>query len=386
MNHAYRQVPLLALTAVLSTAALTASASDLRRGAVYLMTNQTNNAVIAYERLHNGTLRRVGRFSTGGAGNPEPVPDSGDPPIDPLASQDSLVLSDNGRFLFAVNAGSHEISVFAVKKDRLELKANRFIGDLRPISVTTHGDLLYVLTDGLSTVGRAAASLVGFRIGAFGALSRLMDSDRAIAAGSLTDPAQVSFSPGGDELIVTDKLNSLIYTFPVRANGLTRPPVVTASSGVTPFGFAFDGRGHVIVSEAAGGVPGASTVSSYELHAGGALGSISAAIPNGQTAACWVAVTPDSRYAFVSNTGSGQVSSHRLSNDGRIKLIDGAASATGMTSGPIDLAVSRDGRNLYVHQAGRQAVAVFKIEGDGSLSRKAGIIGLPFGAQGITAY
>jgi hypothetical protein len=86
------------------------TAINLKSGAVYVLTNQVNNAIAAFDRAPDGTLTAAGTFSTGGAGNPVAQP--GDPPTDPLASQGSLILSDN--FLFAVNAGSNEISVLSI--------------------------------------------------------------------------------------------------------------------------------------------------------------------------------------------------------------------------------------------------------------------------------
>jgi 6-phosphogluconolactonase len=379
MKNTHRGMAVLALSTITCATAFAADSSiDLREGAVYLLTNQRTNSVIAFDRAADGTLTRVGRFLTAGSGNP--TAQGADPPTDPLASQGALVLSDDGRFLFAVNAGSNEISVFKVRKDGLTLVQDRFSGGTRPISLAVKDGLLYVLNEG------GTPNIVGFTIGHFGHLSRLSGSMRPLPSGMMADPAQIDFSPNGNLLIVTEKASNLIGTFPVRANGLTLAPVISPSNGLTPFGFGFDGRGHLIVSEAAGGLPEASSLSSYQLMAGGALGSISASIPNFQTAACWIAVTVDKRFVYTTNTGSGQVSSYRLRNDGRIALLDATASDTSATSLPIDMALSRDGRNLYVHQAGRQAIAVFKIENNGSLTRRAGIRGLPFAAQGIAAY
>ena len=91
-------------------------------------------------------------------------------------------------------------------------------------------------------------------------------------------------------------------------------------------------------------------------------------------------------FVYTSNTGSGQVSSYSLQADGSISLLNGAASGTTVPSRPIDMALSRDGMNLYVHQAGRKAIAVFEINPDGSLNRRDRHSRLPIGAQGIAAH
>ena len=80
-------------------------------GSVYFMTNEIDgkNAVIMHQRAGDGSLSLVGAFATGGSGagiGPE------EPYADPLGSQSSLVMSKEHGLLFAVNAGSNEISVF----------------------------------------------------------------------------------------------------------------------------------------------------------------------------------------------------------------------------------------------------------------------------------
>ena len=78
----------------------------------------------------------------------------------------------------------------------------------------------------------------------------------ALTAGA-TGAAQVSVSPDGRSLVVSVRQSNRIETFPLRF-GRIGAPVVTASAGAVPFGFAFSERGDLVVSEA-----GASTVSSY---------------------------------------------------------------------------------------------------------------------------
>src|SRR5689334_21377338 len=79
-----------------------AARGETGSGAVYTLTNGTaGNAVIAFRRAADGSLTRLGSVSTGGLGTGGA--------IDPLASQYALVLSDDDRLLFAVNAGSNDV-------------------------------------------------------------------------------------------------------------------------------------------------------------------------------------------------------------------------------------------------------------------------------------
>src|SRR5258708_1161509 len=76
-------------------------------GAVFAMTNGVDkNEIIAFRRNDDGTLQETRRFATDGRGSGGKV--------DPLGSQGSLVLSGDRSQLFAVNAGSGELSVFRV--------------------------------------------------------------------------------------------------------------------------------------------------------------------------------------------------------------------------------------------------------------------------------
>src|SRR5947208_13776707 len=119
---------------------------NFQAGAVYVLTNQVENTVAVFRRGADGTLTSAGEFSTGGAG--DPVAQPGDPPTDPLASQGALILAEGNQFLFAVNAGSNQISVFRVGNTELTLVGVFDSGGVRPISLTLHDDLLYVLNEG----------------------------------------------------------------------------------------------------------------------------------------------------------------------------------------------------------------------------------------------
>jgi 6-phosphogluconolactonase (cycloisomerase 2 family) len=370
---------LKSLVVVLSASVFPAAAVDLTEGAVYLMTNQGNNAIIAFERAPLGTLTRVGRYLTGGVGNP--VPQGSDPPADPLASQGSLVLSDDGRFLFAVNAGSNEISVLAVQPESLELVGTVGSGGVRPISVTAHGNLLYVLNE-----GGTSPNIVGFRIGSTGELTRIANSRRSLPSGVMADPGHIAFNPTGRTLVLTEKATDQVVSYRVRLDGRTEQPVVTPSNAPTPFGIAFDGLGHMFVAEAAGGIDGIASLSSYEFLPGGVLQNISESVPDLQTFAGRVVVTLDKQFVYVSNRRSSQISAYQLSADGSIALLHSAAFAMGPNGRPIDMALSRDGQNLYVHLGNRLAIRVFEINPDGTLNARTSVFDLPSGAQGIAAF
>jgi 6-phosphogluconolactonase (cycloisomerase 2 family) len=344
-------------------------------GEVYVMTNQTANAIAGFRRAPNGRLIAMGTVSTGGAGNPVAPPPG--MPTDPLSSQGALIL--HGNFLFAVNAGSNEISVLSLGHIRPRLVHKVSSGGTRPISLTAHGNRLYVLNEG------GTPNITGFTFDDDGRLSPLSNSTRPLSGAAMIDPAQVSFSPDGELLVVTEKNTSTIDVYSVGADGRPTGPMVRQSNGMTPFGFAFADRASLIVSEAFGGMPNQSAVSSYRADASANLNVVSGSVPDTQTAACWIVIGNDGRHVFTSNTASGTVSSYNLRRDGVLTLLNPIAANLGASSSPIDMALEKDGRHMYVHAAGSRAIVLFRLERDGQLVAVSTAGRLPLGAQGIAA-
>src|SRR3989441_7842489 len=125
--------------------------------AVYTLTNQVaGNAVAVFDRAADGTLTAAGTSATGGTGT------GGG-----LGSQGAVALSDDGRRLFAVNAGSNDVSVFDVGPAGLSLASRTASGGTLPISLTVHGNVLYVLNAG------GNGNISGFTISTTGGLNAL---------------------------------------------------------------------------------------------------------------------------------------------------------------------------------------------------------------------
>jgi 6-phosphogluconolactonase len=350
---------------------------NLRAGGVYVLTNQVNNEVAAFRRTAKGMLTFAGMFPTGGAG--DPVPQGTDPATDPLASQGALIIGPGNRFLFAVNAGSNQISVMKIKKNGLTMVDIVDSGGVRPISLALHDDLLYVLNEG------GTPNIAGFDVGENGTLTPLAGSTQPLIGGVAADPAQIGFSSDGSLLVVTEKAGNRINTYTIDDDGLPSAPINNPSNGMTPFGFAFNNAGTLVVSEAFGGAPNASAASSYSAPDTGILSVVSGSVPNSHTAACWVVIPNNGKFAFVSNTGSGTISSYRIGSEVEwLALVDSIAGDTGMGSAPIDMTLSNNSRYLFVHAAGSQSVVSFRVK-HGKLTMIDTDGGLPLGAQGIVA-
>ena len=191
---------------------------------------------------------------------------------------------------------------------------------------------------------------------------------------------QVAFSYDGDTVIVAERATNMISTFAVEDDQLDGP-FFTPSAGPTPFGFAVGQRNTVLVSEAGAG-GGAST---YRVTGDGVT-AVSSAIMTGPRAACWAAVTPDGRFGYVTNAGTGNISGFAIATDGSASLldVDGVTAVTG--GNPTDVAMSHDGRYLYARVANLSAIAVFRINSDGSLRALPSLIGTPAGLAGLAGF
>jgi DNA-binding beta-propeller fold protein YncE len=70
-----------------------------------------------------------------------------------------------------------------------------------------------------------------------------------------------------------------------------------------------------------------------------------------QTAPCWVTISPDGRYLFAVNTGSGTISRYSIATGGALTLLGGTQVSANGGVGAVDPGLSPDGRFLYVNES-----------------------------------
>lgn len=361
--------------------------------AVFVQTdNLAGNAIDVLAEHPDGRLSLQETVPTGGLGG-----QTAGSVADRLASQDSLVYDRQDQLLFAVNAGSDSLSVFSVQGQELHLLQVVSSGGDFPDSIAVFGDLVYVLDSGGSgavtgyrvvglgrplTAGPAGSGAgVGSpsdRLVSLPGSSRTLGLSNATPPFFLSSPAQIGFSPNGSELIVTTKGSTSSFdVFAVSPAGLlSAVPAVTADGGAVPFAFTFSSYGQLVVAEAAN-----STLHTYALGRSGSLTSLSASVPDGQSALCWVTAVGSHYYA--ANAGSNTVSAYTVAPDGTPSLVGATGVVATTDSGPIDMAASADGSTLYVEAGAAGAVDEFHVNGDGSLGDLGSVAGLGAGIEGI---
>ncbi len=345
------------------------------RNVVFVQTdNPDGNQVVAYFRGADGTLGATpaGTYDTWGLGGV-----LNGSAVDHLASQGSLAYNAGQGLLYAVNAGSDTVSVFAVRGDTLDLQQVVNSGGRFPVSVAVRGDLVYVLN------ALGGGSIQGY-VSAFGHLFPLPWSNRNLGLTIPTDttqyvntPGQVAFSPAGTQLIVTTKANGDdIDVFRVGPFGLpSSSPVVNPEPGTVPFAITFDQAGHLVIANA-----GTDGLSTFDLGSAGTAALVDS-VGTGAAATCWVA--PAGPYLYASNAASASESGFESSPSGTLTLLG----KTGTDPGTVDASATPDGRFLYVQTGGNGIVDEYGVNGDGSLTPIGSVtVSGAQGGEGIVAF
>jgi 6-phosphogluconolactonase len=348
----------LALTTAGPTTGLVpASAQGPKVGYVYVNDNTAGtNTIAGFERQSDGSLTPLpgSPFAAGGAGTGAI-----------MGSQGALQITDDGRYLLAVDAGSNQISVLRIVDDSLQAVGSPVAsGGITPISLAVHGNLVYVANAGNGTTG---SNYTGFTLSPDGQLTPLSNSTVSLPATAA--PGDILFNATGTSLIGTEvgpaAGPSFIDSFVVGSDGrLTAAPGSPfPAQAVGPFGSEFSPTNptQLYVSNAHGGA-NVGSVSAYNVGVSGALSPIGASpFADKQTAPCWVEITHDGRYLFAVNTAVPSISRYRILSDGSLSLIGSTVfnDPTGLR--PFDARLDPKGNVLYVVDAGLDMVSAFAV-------------------------
>ncbi|WP_446743549.1 lactonase family protein [Silvibacterium acidisoli] len=343
---------------------------------VYVMTNSAeHNEVVAYSREYDGRFSERHRYSTNGRGSGGTN--------DPLQSQGSLTFSSDHHLLFAVNAGSGTLTSFLVgPRGQLLLVDTVPSGGSEPLAVASWQNRVYVLN------GAAAGTVVGFVADPVGRLRQVPDATAFLSATS-AGGSSISIAPNGRFLVVTERLTNNFDSFAIQPDGKLGPIQTAASPVPGIFSGRFDLSGRLILSSTGPAGSTDSTISSFSLSSNGTLIPVTQSLQTFGSANCWNAITPNGKFAYVSNAGSSTISGFTIGAKGTLQPIGSTIVATqpeGSTN--LDITISGDGTSLYALNSMVGTIGVFKINADGTLTPEGDIEGLPknVGFNGIAAY
>lgn len=341
-------------------AATASAAGTSASGLVFVSSNSTaGNAIDVFIRQPDGSLVAGPTYPTGGLGTGTP------------GSQGGVSLSADGKTLVVVDGGSSQISDFAVASDgTLHLRNVIGSGGTDPTSVAIKGNLVEVLNS-------TSLNVSGFIATSHG-LVQVAGGSQPLSA-TAAGPEDVTISPDGTHVVVTEKTSDTIDTFAV-GNGDTLAPVVTSpSNGPGAFASAFTRTGQLLVADAGGA--GTSAVSSYTIGSNGALSATQSALPNSQSAACWIAIGAHGT-VFVANAGSSSISTYRVIG-GQLGFFGNTTLAS--SAKPLDEVVSSDGADLYVLDAVNNQIDTLSVSATGGLTEIGTPPSIAAGSLGIAA-
>jgi 6-phosphogluconolactonase (cycloisomerase 2 family) len=343
---------------------------------LFAQTNDSTNQLIVFTRNADGTLASRGNIPTGGQGTNGVNFFAGNTVSpDALTSNNSVIVTPDKTRLFVANAGDATVSTFALATNgTLTLLAVSPTNGVRPTSLAFQNGVLYV------THQQGAQELGAYRVDATSGKLTQIGQSTVVQQDAL--PTEVSISPDGKFVIVNGFLKTVTPTqpanqllaFPINGDGTLGTVVTSASAGVGPFGGRF-GNGALsstyFVTEAAG-----VSASSYAFASSGAFSVVSGPVSvTGQTAPCWVAITPDNRFAYVSS-GSGVVSLFTIDTSGHLTLANVNAAteaatqpAASSSSFAADSWISPDGKFLYQDYAGDDKIVAYSIGSNGALTK-----------------
>src|SRR5579863_9479285 len=348
---------------------------------VYVISNDYHdnaNAVLAYRRMPDGSLAPLpgSPFPTHGAGlaNPKQV-------LGPDDTDDPLVISDDGRLLFAVNGGSNTVAVFSINPDGslVAVPGSPFpSGGQTPCSVAVNGRFVYIANK------------------AFDPLHVITQQPNYttidVPAGS--SPSQVLLSNDRRFLFATDFLAFMLPTeeptgtllsFQVAGDrGLSLAP---GAPYVVPKG---DGGALGLATNPASdktlyvGFPVAGAFGVYDIDPSTGVLNFVTQVAGGP-ATCWIRTNSTGSRLYTLNSGKNAVGVYNTENPQAPTPINTLTLKDSQNSGDFSLGFSPDGGTLYVvsqnvdttFTANNNWLHVLQVAADGTLTEPVEPLQLP---------
>jgi len=374
-----------------------------RANVLYIENNNPatgQNAVLGYTRNADGSLTDLpgSPFYTNGTG----YRNTGEI-IGPDDTDGELLLSPDKLFLFAVNEGSNDISVFSVRLDgtlRLVPGSPFPSGGKFPVSLAWQNGYLYVANrgDGILPVmvtptytpgTRGATNFSVMQIGADGALTLQTGMSVNVPDGS--NPGQVLASNDGQfvwglvpfvptnnpptdlpPVAIFPEAQSRLLSFAVDedsgALNNAGPEVFLPYSnplftiaGVNKGGYMLGARLHPTLPILYANAVLANTLTVWTWNATGELSFVEAVGPGPSADPCWLAVDPMGRWAYAAAVHANQVTAYSLTNPMAPAYLQnvtlagpqgplpaGTPEPYGFTTAPFNISTDPTGTYVYV--------------------------------------
>ena len=264
--------------------------------------------------------------------------------------------SPDRRSLYVVNQSSDTVSQYDIQGDgTLKAKTPDFVATgSSPLgmAVAPDGQHVYVVNQGESTVST-------YDVDGAGALTFASKVDTE------ADPVQIALTPDGSSAYVTNYTAGSVSQFDVTAAGALKPKVtaaVPAGSQAAGIAVSLDGASVYVTDQT---VPGRIAQFSVDPETGDLAPMAQPTVAAGSEPRAIVAA---SGRVYVANVVSNTVSQYAADGGGALRRL---APAVATKRSPFALALSPDGRSLYVASYTDAVIGQYDVADDGTLAVKA---------------
>jgi hypothetical protein len=401
-------------------------------GHVYMQTNEDRNRIIHYLRASNGQISEVQRHLTAGAGSGQFGYLSSPPEGLIVEGAQSVVLSTDRRFLFAVNCGDNSVSSFKMNDDgSLALVDVKRTGNLvgargtaKSLAFSSMTRSLYVLhTFGPKQIRMMSVDDDGYLIPrpeAYAAVPPekpnrittmlvLSPDQRFLLVGSSMDEIPTT-NPDGSAIVWVQRdgrPHSIaannpdpdgLAVFPIQDSGTLGDPMFQDSGTRSPWCPLFLNLrpDHFVLGYAAAD---GLALASIDSNGGVTTGPVVPADTSmgRPSELCWMAITPDDRLIFATMTGYSYITSWRLdgnvltiARDPACEKVPGDGTFRGFAgivgSGPNDMWITPDGNYLYQIYGNASKLVGYAIQEDGWLEEITSATIPRNSPQGLTGF
>ena len=286
----------------------------------------TSNTIVAYrEDPNSGVLTQL----------------SGSP-ITAGSAVQALVIHPSGKYLYAANSGSNNISLYTINSTGgLTEVTPRTTAGTSPtlLAIDSAGAFLYAANSGSFDISVFSINSSN------GLLTAIAQTSGATAPISM-QAMNMALTPSGNFLYVTGQptvQGGFIGGFPVNQGVLGVP--VTGSpflTGNIPLGLAIDSTGsHLYTANKQD-----NSISPFTINSDGSLTAIGTAIGETFSGPVSLLIHKSGKYLYVANQGSGNVAAYGIGSDGSLTLLTGSPFSTG--SQPNVLAADSSGNYFFV--------------------------------------
>jgi 6-phosphogluconolactonase (cycloisomerase 2 family) len=403
-------------------------------GHLYIQTNEVKNSIIHYTRGADGKLTEAERVLTGGAGSGTYKPVSGQESApNAFEGANSVILTPDRRLLFATNGGDNSVSSFGVGPDgKLTLidakrtgnvvdgrsgtaKALAFSPAHRSLVVLhalgpDHVRLMTVEEDGTLTPRPERYTInTPDKPDRVATMAVFTPDEKFLVVGTTFDELPHA-NPDGSPIVWVEKNGAPhsiasnapdpdgLIVFPVLTYGALGEANFQDGGGASPWNpqFLHQRPDHFVIGYAVGDGLGMARIGEDGTVTTGPIVQIDTS-GGRPTELCWLAISPDDKWAFATNFGYGYITSYRIEGnvlsvakdpacpkvpgDGTFRALNGTVS-----SGPGDNWLTPDGAYLYQLYPNASRLLGYATQADGSLDEVTSVA-IPYNSPtGLTGF